>query len=1048
MSYTPPAYTDVGGVVLTGYTPPAYTDVGGDVAEVPSIRPSGIAPGSFGSVVTHVTASFTPTGWDSSALGAPLVYNLLQQTFPSGIASGSALGVLVVFNSDQYIAPTGAAHGAFGTSVVINKTQFVGPVGTGSTYVSGTPGIYNYVQYIFAGGWQSSSTPSATRVFDALQVAYAQGIEAPTFPVTHYVADYYQYIDLQNRGPNTHAVGSHAVDFRVRTLAVPFIYTNAFGTPVVESFLNIPQPWRSSALGTAFVSLRVREIAHWASTPTVQVPYPTIANQNRYLRQRGWGSLQVQLPTVYNLTQYVAVGPFLLNSPVNDLGLPQVANRNRQLWPSGFSRLRFGNRTDTFVTLSARAVVPVGVDSLTWGPDTFIAHRIRYVVPESWDSLRMRHWTVVYNDAFLIEPLSIGESSRFGRPDPVFSNQQTLWHYNSGDQSAFGTAFVAPRVRTVYPLNISFPTDFHPTVRLNPQIVAPAGIDLFRPYGHVVLSVFQRIASPRSFNVHQDPWVGVSTVQNRNRQLRPQPVVRTEYGRAQLYNRNQIVVVPGLPSLHMGSYVVDYRTKRVVVAQIGAPTISLTHRVRKSVADPPGTQQVFTLGIFIGLETRPGVVPTPVMRHPTIYPEGVIVLSFGIATVRTNVISPKSFMLDDYGIPVFSAAQYLFLTGFEETVVPPQRVSPHRIYAPYGDMATTQARYNHPVGAWHPIDGSLSPRPGFGTPAVSTSPRNVHTEGDAGAVYGTPSVANRKRFVYPVSFRGLRIGPVIILNVPQYVVFDEDNPGFTSSAFGTPDFGRPVQNPWPVTPPSGEFTAFGTTEVQLLNREILTTGIPHRGNPQQNLTNPWGTAVVGYPRTYTLTVGDMTIFGVLVIEYLHRQVWPRGWESLSYTSPAPLGSFPHRMRVTRRNPVNGPGSITPANGVGVPTISFRVRDMIVNAIWPGYVGMPRTGMSVIPAGWDSLEVGDIDEWEEGKIKPHGDDMFRPGYPRFGRGVQPTGVDATTHGDVRVARPVRVAGMPPVGFDGPSVTDEYGCSRRVITVWPIQTPTFPEPVVTT
>lgn len=31
MSYTPPAYTDVGGSLTSGYTPPAFTDVGGDV---------------------------------------------------------------------------------------------------------------------------------------------------------------------------------------------------------------------------------------------------------------------------------------------------------------------------------------------------------------------------------------------------------------------------------------------------------------------------------------------------------------------------------------------------------------------------------------------------------------------------------------------------------------------------------------------------------------------------------------------------------------------------------------------------------------------------------------------------------------------------------------------------------------------------------------------------------------------------------------------------------------------------------------------------------
>lgn len=41
MSYTPPAYTDAGGSIITGYTPPAYTDAGGDVLPVtPPVPPT------------------------------------------------------------------------------------------------------------------------------------------------------------------------------------------------------------------------------------------------------------------------------------------------------------------------------------------------------------------------------------------------------------------------------------------------------------------------------------------------------------------------------------------------------------------------------------------------------------------------------------------------------------------------------------------------------------------------------------------------------------------------------------------------------------------------------------------------------------------------------------------------------------------------------------------------------------------------------------------------------------------------------------------------
>jgi hypothetical protein len=43
--------------------------------------------------------------------------------------------------------------------------------------------------------------------------------------------------------------------------------------------------------------------------------------------------------------------------------------------------------------------------------------------------------------------------------------------------------------------------------------------------------------------------------------------------------------------------------------------------------------------------------------------------------------------------------------------------------------------------------------------------------------------------------------------------------------------------------------------------------------------------------------------------------------------------------------------------------------------------------------------------------------------------------------------IYVAGMPPTGFDGPSVTDPYGCSLRVVTTLPILSQqNVPTPVV--
>lgn len=44
--------------------------------------------------------------------------------------------------------------------------------------------------------------------------------------------------------------------------------------------------------------------------------------------------------------------------------------------------------------------------------------------------------------------------------------------------------------------------------------------------------------------------------------------------------------------------------------------------------------------------------------------------------------------------------------------------------------------------------------------------------------------------------------------------------------------------------------------------------------------------------------------------------------------------------------------------------------------------------------------------------------------------------------------IYVFGMPPIGFDGPSVTDPFGCTTRVVSPLPVLSQeSVPLPVVT-
>ena len=1051
-------FTDAGGVITTGYTAPAYTDAGGNLLLPAGPSPSGWASSAFGVALFQGTASFAPIGWESSDFGSPTVYNLLHIAEPAGLASAAAVGEPIVFNLLQIASPAGVAStSAAGTHTVYNLHQFVFPPGCASTAALGTPVVYNFNQDVYPDTIPPPSqqvSPDAF-VFDPLQYVEVAGIVGGAIPAALLIAFYYRELDFSGSGIAPGAVGTQFIAHRVRTLEVPFIYTNEFGEPEVESFLNVPDTWTSSVVSSStMVSHAIREIAHWASTPTSAVARPTVFHRNRFLSQGGWPSLQIPPPVVFNLTQYVAAGEYYVNSPPQFVGVPTVQNRNREIGPSGFYRGLFGRRTDTFVANAARAIAPLGIASLTWGEGTFIAHRIRYVSPEAWDGLRMTRWGVVYNDAFLVAPLSLGDTSLFGRPDPVLNLRRTVRHYNVSDMSAFGTPFVAPRVRTLSPRDIRAPNAGLPVVRLNPQPVAPPGIGPL-PFGHVVLYEFHRIARPMSFNVFRGTRIGEPWIRNRNQVVRPHPVVRDEYGRPNVRNRDQYVVAGGLNSFAQGAYLVEFRTKLVSFGGIAAPAISLIHRVRKSIADPPGAQVVFPPSFYVGDEARPGIVPAPAFHHPTIFPEGWASARFGAISVRGTGFFPSSIVrIDTFGTPLFVHTQIVYTSSFGNIdpagqVADPQ-LSPHTIYAPFGDTATEQARHNNPAVAPPHVIGLPAGEfnnswslgggwPWFGLPEVSTSPRAVQP-GPLNAffpAFGLATVDLRLRYLRPTPIRGPRFGPVIILNVPQHVGFNEDNPGVSDGVFGTADVSHRPAYPPTISPPSLPGAVFGDSAIELFNRSVSPSG--------RDMAS-FGTAMVGYPRTYTLSVGSATLWGTAIVEYLNREVSPTGWDSLSLIDES-LSSFAYRMRVTRREVPHPISAIPPSSGVGTPTVSFRLREVVAQPIRPPRPGLARIAMTVAPLGWGDVVFGDIDEWEAGKVKPHGDDMLVFPTPRMGRGVTLSVGDTSSVGAPRMAWAVYTFGMPPVGFAGPAITDEHGCSRRVLVAWPIQPPSFPQPVVT-
>lgn len=137
----------------------------------------------------------------------------------------------------------------------------------------------------------------------------------------------------------------------------------------------------------------------------------------------------------------------------------------------------------------------------------------------------------------------------------------------------------------------------------------------------------------------------------------------------------------------------------------------------------------------------------------------------------------------------------------------------------------------------------------------------------------------------------------MFLNTPQTVSL-LDNHGIAPQTIPTHTVGFPPARPMPA-PAGFVATLWGNTSVELFTREIAPQGVPHRGNPQQNLTSPWGTPMVGTTRWFDFQGFDAAIYGDARVEFRIRHLPVQGWDSFAQAlrelAPRPAD----RMRVTR-----------------------------------------------------------------------------------------------------------------------------------------------------
>lgn len=1007
---------------------------------------------------------------------------------------------------NQFVLPSGWADSQFGTQYVWLYHQLIRP--TGQVYTGyGSHTLILQSQYLVPGGWNSQAFGTATRIWNATFQAFPGGIAPPsqTEPTngnrqipnpwvsfytrylvptggvhttygTPLISHYIRFVDASNRGIDSMAFGTAAIRLRTSYVnLIGFVATLWGSNTIKKQFIVAPTGWASSRFSdNAELLINTRRI-YVLTGEADQAQYGIANVKNRWtlvnLNGRGINSLEIASPVekVFNLKQQVVVGPFAEN--VDPTGwtnfYPFVENKIRYLGTFGHVDSRFP--LNHWIYNKGVPVKPDGSDMTLWGAGTFIAHRNRTIQAQGWDSFYNTAYTVVFNDAKVIAPPSLGDTSRFGRPDPVLNLNREVKQHSGWVGPEIGTPFVAFRVRYLLqrPFN-DVPWPLH-EVRHNPHPIAPVGIPWQGQVGGHELTLFRATISPFSVNVHSVPWVGEPIVQNRNKTVPIFGHDSAEFGRPDIQNYIRYISPVWTESTGWGNTLIERRTKNVFPAPISVPTISATHRIYKDSPDPPSTQRILLShedgdgNPLDGNGIPPGVMGSTRIRLATIYPSGWTNISnFGTARIWTNNILPPTIFEDAlFGIPTLNPPQWVYPQGFvttgTETRFPRPRMSPWNIYAPYGDQKpdgyTPTTDQPHVIGGMQGDGYGQSRFPWFGRTDVQHKNRRIAAVGKPSSIqFGTAAFTLRRQYIYPLGTRYVRFGLPVFWGVDQFISLDEEynHNGIDSMSFGAARiaFWVDPNAPRAVRPTGSVLSLWGTARVELFNRTVSPTGIPHRGNPQEDMTSPWGTALVGYPRRYSIGMGAQTLWGSHTIDLLNRPVYPVGWINCSLEN-GNFDDFMYPMRVTRTNPPVRPTGIPSRTAFGTCTVSQRVRTVYSRGVDSYNSGSHsvKASSTIGAQGWESLLIGDIDRWEAGKIKAHGDDMSEVGTPRLLHPLRASGFGSGVVAAPRIAPVVSPVGIPNIAFDGPSVTNPFGCTNRVVSPLPIlSNQTVPSPVV--
>lgn len=609
-------------------------------------------------------------------------------------------------------------------------------------------------------------------------------------------------------------------------------------------------------------------------------------------------SLEFGVALVFSSRQYVLHGGYMWELEGTKWGgYSHVFNANRAVTPPGLNSLRIVPYH--LIENTARALLTHPVAQLTFGIDTFIAHRVRHLSYDGIDSFRLSNFGNRIHNAARVLAAHGRSGALLGTPENVESNRRTVWHH-SGPTEAIGEAFIADAVRSVaaYPNPSARHRVGAPRISLFEHFVAPDGVGAPALGFPVLLGPFRRTITPR--------WIprafhGEARVWNKTPQLYPPGHPYTEFSEHAWISHWERALLPaGVGPLVITKPVIEYRTKTVRI--FGVQTFSMSPwgtRVRKVMDDPPGLRTMAATGIEPRSDGRFG---RPRLNYNLVYPAGLHSLKFGEVDTTAQAARNRTYWpYTEWGAatvthwwqpayPTMFPAENLDNTSYGKP-----RLSPYTIWARLD--TPQQAQQNNPGQAFHRIDerwqsGYADSRwPWFGRTDVANRHRSIYPyhnmdtsrrDLNGRTKFGELSVINKTVVASPEGKLSMLFG------YPKFIPHTKKlwGIGFRPTAFGNATVGQEREA---CAAEGLRSLEVGTHRIEKWIREVYLSGY---SAAQWGNNNP----MVHYPRRFSIGNYDATVFGTTWASHRIRYVEPAG-ETMTQ---ADWVSFRDRMIVRLR----------------------------------------------------------------------------------------------------------------------------------------------------